>query len=332
MAGRDRSLARACGHRARAVAAAAIGYEMCAATARLLGPEARRFWHPAAVAGVVGAAAAAEWIEGEGTNLVDAVGHALSLAGGSIVCMLERSDTRFVHRAHAAGAGLLAARSAAAGLAATRFGVESPRGFLAAFQSSADPQTAAGGSGVAIAEVAYRLHGASGFAHGAIDAARRLAPLEPGDITGLAVDVSPAAAALAGSLAPAGDDDAWWSVPHAVAVALTEDPAAEFPAGLSTSPAALQLAARCALVTTRSDLGAAVRVELASGASLAETVDVPTGHAGNPLSDAQRIGKWDRLAGEGGAEAFARALEIGSQPFARTLDALLGEQPAITPS
>ena len=222
MAGRDRSLARACGHRARAVAAAAIGYEMCAATARLLGPEARRFWHPAAVAGVVGAAAAAEWIEGEGTNLVDAVGHALSLAGGSIVCMLERSDTRFVHRAHAAGAGLLAARSAAAGLAATRFGVESPRGFLAAFQSSADPQAAAGGSGVAIAEVAYRLHGASGFAHGAIDAARRLAPLEPGDITGLAVDVSPAAAALAGSLAPAGDDDAWWSVPHAVAVALTD--------------------------------------------------------------------------------------------------------------
>lgn len=309
---------------ARAATAAAIGYELCAATARLLDAEARRFWHPTTVAGLVGAAGAAAWIDAEDAHLTAAVGHALSLAGGSIVCMLELSETRFVHRAHAANAGLLAARSAAAGLRATRLGLESPRGFLTAFASDADPAALLGDGDPAIAGAMYRLHPATGFAQGAIDAARTLAPIAPGPVASLRVDVSPAAAALAGNVAPSTDDDAWWSVPHAVAVALTSDPAVAFAGGLTPQPATLALARLCTLEATRSDLGARVQLELADGRSLAATVAVPTGHPLAPLTDEQRIGKWNSLAGEGGGAAFGRALAIGERPFAETVGALLG--------
>jgi len=117
--------------------AAALGYELCVATARLLGSDGKRFWHATALAGTVGAAAAAAWVYRRHDHLVSAVGHAFSIAGGSTTCMLERSDTRYVHRAHAAAAGVLAARAACAGLDGTRFGIEAAQGFLAAVRSDA---------------------------------------------------------------------------------------------------------------------------------------------------------------------------------------------------
>src|SRR5690606_21665088 len=76
--------------------AAHAGYEVTCRLGRALGPDHRRHFHATTTAGTVGAAVAAALALG--TDPVAAAGHAISLAGGSIVALLERSPTRLLHR------------------------------------------------------------------------------------------------------------------------------------------------------------------------------------------------------------------------------------------
>jgi 2-methylcitrate dehydratase PrpD len=198
--------------------AACAGYEATVRLALALGPEHRRYWHATATAGSVGAAIGGALALGlDEQRAATAVGHASSVAGGSIVCMLERSGTRFFHRAHAAATGVAAARSAGAGLAATQNGLDGERGLFAAMGGSAgglgEPRSRA-----AIEEVAFRLHAATGFAQAAIEAAAELAPIAAS--ARVVLELPPAAAAMSGSTRPETREDAWWSAPYAVAVTL----------------------------------------------------------------------------------------------------------------
>ena len=198
--------------------AAAAGYEATVRLGIALGAEHRRHWHPTATAGAVGAAVAAAVASSlDREQVVDAAAHAISVAGGSILAIRERSDTRFFHRAHAAATGLAAARAAAEGLAGTRGGLETSSGLFAAMGGSPERLLAARDR-LAIEETTFRVHAATGFAHAAIEAAAELAPVEdPGRIV---VETTPAALALAGEADPATDEEAWWSVPYAVVVTL----------------------------------------------------------------------------------------------------------------
>jgi 2-methylcitrate dehydratase PrpD len=166
----------------------------------------------------VGAAVAAALALGlDEEHVADAAGHAASVAGGSIVAILERSGTRVFHRSHAAATGIAAARAAAAGLRATREGLESKRGLFAAM--SGDPEALlAERERLAIEETTFRIYAASGFAHAAIEAARELAPVESAER--IEVEVPPATAALAAIVDPQTDEEAWWSTQYAVAVTL----------------------------------------------------------------------------------------------------------------
>jgi 2-methylcitrate dehydratase PrpD len=209
------SVVRECGGDARAAAA---GYEVIARLGLALGPGHRRYWHTSATAGTVGAAVAAALALGlDEERIADAAGHAASVAGGSILAILERSGTRMFHRSHAAATGIAAARAAAAGLRATREGLESERGLFAAM--SGDPEVLlAERELLAIEETTFRIYAASGFAHAAIEAARELAPVESAER--IEVEVPPATAALAAIADPQTDDEAWWSTQYAVAVTL----------------------------------------------------------------------------------------------------------------
>jgi 2-methylcitrate dehydratase PrpD len=206
---------RQCGGDARAAVA---GYEVIARLGLALGPEHRRFWHTSATAGAVGAAVAAALALGlEDEQVADAAGHAASVAGGSIVALVERSGTRFFHRSHATATGISAARAAAAGLHATREGLESERGLFAAM--SGDPEALlAERERLAIEETTFRIYAATGFAHAAIEAARELAPVESAE--NVEVHLPPAALALAAVDDPQTDEEAWWSTQYAVAVTL----------------------------------------------------------------------------------------------------------------
>jgi 2-methylcitrate dehydratase PrpD len=209
------SVVRECGGDA---GAAAAGYEATARLGLALGPEHRRYWHSSATAGIVGAAIAAATSRGlSEDHVLDAARHAISVAGGSILAILERSGTRFFHRAHAAAAGIAAAQAAEAGLAGTRGGLESERGLFAAMGGS-PTQLLAARDRPAIAETTFRTYATTGFAHAAVEAAQELAPVE--GARRVVVEAPAATVALAGNTDPQTDEEAWWSVPYAVAVTL----------------------------------------------------------------------------------------------------------------
>jgi len=196
--------------------AAHAGYEVTARLGRALGADHRRYWHATATAGTVGGAVAAALALG--TDPVAAAGHAISVAGGSIVCLLERSGTRLVHREHAAAAALRCARMAV--LPASRAGLEHERGLFAAMGGS-PAELLAPGTRAALSEISLRRHATTGFAQAAVDAALELGPVEhPGDGSAIVVEAPAAAVALAGDPAPRDAEQAWWSIPHAVAVTL----------------------------------------------------------------------------------------------------------------
>lgn len=198
--------------------AAAAGYEVTVRLGLALGPEHRRYWHTSATAGTVGAAVAAALALGlDDERVADAAGHAASVAGGSILAILERSGTRVFHRSHAAATGIAAAQAAVAGLRATREGLESERGLFAAMRG--DPGALlAERERLAIEETTFRIYAASGFVHAAIEAARELAPMESAER--VEVQVPQATAAIAAIADPQTDEDAWWSTQYGVAVTL----------------------------------------------------------------------------------------------------------------
>lgn len=198
--------------------AAGAGYEATTRLALALGPEHRRYWHATATAGTIGAAVAAAVLLGlDERGTTQAAAHAASVAGGSILCMVERSGTRIFHRMHAVATGIAAARAALAGLCGTTGGLQGERGLFAAMGGHAERLFAAPAAG-AIGDVSFRLHAATGFAHAAIEAAQEVAPADAR--SRVVVELPAASAALASNSRPATDEEAWWSVPYAVAVTL----------------------------------------------------------------------------------------------------------------
>lgn len=269
------SVVQECGGDARAAAA---GYEATARLGVALGPEHRRHWHSTATAGTVGAAIAAAVARDLGHDgILAAAGHAISVAGGSILAILERSGTRFFHRAHAAAAGIAAADAAEAGLAATRGGLEPDRGLFAATGGS-PAHIAAAREGLAIEEITFRIHAATGFAQAAVEAAHELAPIDGAER--VVVEAPPAAVALAGNSNPQSDEEAWWSVPYAVAVALL---------GLDLEDRALLHDSRVRSLLERIEVreGAVSRVEVDGREASCAEAHVPT--------DDELVAKWRTL-------------------------------------
>ena len=304
------------------VEAAALGYEVIAAVATLLGPGARRYWHAAALAGTPGAAAAAARLAGGDAGVVTAaVAHALSVTGGSIECMLERSQTRYVHRAHAVRSGLACAGAALAGLGATQFGLESPNGLLAAVGSDVDVTTDPLGSAPALVATALRPWATTGFAQAVVDAARELGPVPADDVASVAISVSPGAATLAGNLQPHTDEEAWWSVAHACCTTLVHG-AEALEDGLADDPAVTGILGRCVVSGDRADLGAGVEVALRDGSTRRATVPFALGDPSRPLGDVHQLAKWRSVTGEDGAETLRRCLAIAERPFSELVPLL----------
>jgi 2-methylcitrate dehydratase PrpD len=150
-----------------------------------------------------------------GTDPVVAAGHAISVAGGSILALLERrSQTWVVHRDHAVGAALRCAQLTE--LRATGEGLEHPQGLFAAMGGSPERLLEPFEEG-AIAGTSLRAHATSGFNQALVEAARDL----DDDGGPILVEAPAATLALAGDPPPGTAEDAWWSAPHAVAATLS---------------------------------------------------------------------------------------------------------------
>jgi 2-methylcitrate dehydratase PrpD len=255
--------------------AAHAGYEVTTRLARALGPGHRRHWHATTTAGTVGGAVAAAIALG--TDPVAAAGHAASLAGGSIVALLERSGTRFLHRDHAAATALRCARCA--GVPATRTGLEHASGLFAAMGGAAEGLTATA-ERPALAQTSFRAHATTGFAHALVEAAQELAPL--GHDGAIVAEAPAAALALADAPAPADAEAAWWSCQHAVAVTLL---------GLDLADPATVADARVAELRERIELRVSAdgSSAVSAGGARAERA------AARALTDADLVAKWRTL-------------------------------------
>jgi 2-methylcitrate dehydratase PrpD len=252
--------------------AAHAGYEVTARLGAALGPEHRRYWHATATAGTIGGAVAAALALG--TDPVNAAGHAVSVAGGSIVSVLERTGTRLIHRDHAAQTALRCA--AAAQLAPAYDGLEHPRGLFAAMGGSPDTLLRAT-TEPAIGAVSFRRHHTSGFNQAAVEAARELAPVDPSAEVWLQVPEATAALAAIGH--PQGEAEAWWSAQHAVAATLL---ALDLGRCAVDDPELVALRERVQLT-----VGPTSRVTVAG--RMAERTQAA------PLTDDDLIAKWERL-------------------------------------
>jgi len=313
-----------------ALSAGALGYEVTTRFATALGPAHRRYWHATATAGIVGAAAgASRALGGSWQETVAAVGHAASVAGGSIQAIVERSGTRFFHRAHAAAAGVAAARVARAGGApATRYGLEGDGGVLAALSGDSDSELLlAERVEPAIATTGIRLHAASGFAHGAAEAAATLGSVRPESISEVRITISAGAAALASNPHPLDDEQAWWSVEHTVAACLAAGDVSVLERGLSADPSVRDLAGRVAVETGDVGWGAVVALRRTDGEEQTAVSDVPLGHPERPAGEEELLAKWRRLTASDGS-ALLETLCSPSSSLEDVLDQALGHRRA----
>jgi 2-methylcitrate dehydratase PrpD len=305
--------------------AAVTGYEMMVRLAEMFGSEHRRFWHATAVAGTIGAAtAAAILLRCDREKVIDAVGHASSITSGSAQAQIERTKTPLIHRAFAAGAGVAAARAAAAGLTGIRGGLDQQRGPFAAVEMETITASLQHRPLTCLEETGFRLHPATGFAHTAVDAALSLGPLPPASIENVSVVVSPQAAAAASDRQPSTAEEAWWSIEHAVATCLVHGTTQPLLRGVSDDPVVLRICQ--ATTVTADDAGWQARVEVtvSGGQKLTAFATTPLGHGEQRPTDTELAAKFERLTGGDGRAALQGLIASdGELPFATVVNRFL---------
>jgi 2-methylcitrate dehydratase PrpD len=308
------------------IEAAVAGYEVMIRLAETFGSEHRQLWHATPVAGTVGAAAASGILLRCGPDaLVDAIGHASAIASGSSQGQVERTGTRLVHRAFAAGAGVAAAARAAAGLVGIRGGLDRQRGAFAGVRTENIEACLGPRASTCLEETGFRLHPATGFAHAAIDAALRLGPLPATAIARVVVEIGPRSAlAMASDPAPATDEDAWWSIQHAVATCLVRGTTQPLAVGLTDDSDVVRVCRSTTLTATDAGWSARVEVTTSDGRVLSAAADAPLGQAPNLATDAQLTEKFERLTNAGGQSILNALLAgDGELPFMSFVDRCL---------
>jgi 2-methylcitrate dehydratase PrpD len=278
--------------------AAVAGYEACVRMAAFLGPRHRRWFHSTATAGTVGAAAAAAMLlcpdDGALTN---ALGHAISVIGGSAQCLGEHSGTQVFHRAHAVRSGIAAARAAADGLLATRLGFEGTGGLLAGPEPAERARAALlDDRPAAIGTTSVRLYATAGWNQAAAEAAVAQPRSALKDSPELAVHVHPTAADV-GSGPVACGRDRWWSLEWSVATALvTADPQVSPETPVKDEALRERLALTMVVVGDQpSPLTAEVSLTGAGRPASTTSVSYPAGHYSRPASAEQLAAKWSGM-------------------------------------
>jgi len=213
----------------RLLDAIVAGYEATIRLGRAVGPAHYALWHNTGTCGSIGAAAAsASLLDLSDDQCADALALAVSQSAGLWQTRHEPGNIgKQLHTAHAARAGVTAARLAAGGLRGPQRILEGPQGFFAAMCPGADPQAVLAdyGSDWLIRDVSTKPWPACRHAHAAIDAALLLrsedGPLPTGEI---AVETYRDALAFCDNRRPEVPLEAKFSLQHAVAVALVRGP------------------------------------------------------------------------------------------------------------
>lgn len=218
----------------RVLTAAAVGYDVMCSIGTLLGAAEAygRGFHPTAVAGALGAAAAvASLLDLDEERTTHALGLAANMAAGSLEFLSDGSWTKRLNAGHAAATGLRAAKLAAAGFTAPEKALEGRDGFLRQYGAGVVPgRPLRLEFGKGALDTSIKFYPCCRYMHGNIDLLRDIHNENPGlrveDIDSINVGVIKAGAALVSEpaerkLVVTTPVDAQFNMPFGAAVALS---------------------------------------------------------------------------------------------------------------
>jgi 2-methylcitrate dehydratase PrpD len=159
------------------LAASVAGYEVGIRVGEFLGRSHYRIFHTTATAGTLAAAAATGRLLGlDATTMLHAFGSAGTQAAGLWEFLRDAADSKQLHCAHAASAGLASAWLAKDGFTGARRILEGEQGLGAGMSSDADPARLVAGLGQrwATAETSFKYHASCRHTHPSADALQAL--------------------------------------------------------------------------------------------------------------------------------------------------------------
>ena len=308
------------------LAAVVAGYEVGVRVGEFLGRSHYRIFHTTGTAGTLAAAAAVgRLLRLDVGQMAHAFGSAGTQAAGLWEFLREAADSKQLHTAHAASAGLTAAYLAADGFTGARRIFEGAQGMGAAFSRDADPARLVDrlGERWALAETSFKFHASCRHTHPAADAllhAMRTNGLVAADIESVTAHVHQGAIDVLGPVVdPQTVHQSKFSMGTVLGLVATRGSAglADFDAHWRDADVAA-FRDRVAMALD-ADVDAAyparwigkVALRTRDGRTFDARVDEPKGDPGNTLDSAEIEAKAERLAayrdGASGAE-IARAI------------------------
>ena len=168
------AVAQALGRSGRELLTACVaGYEVGIRVGEFLGRSHYRIFHTTGTAGTFAAAAAVGHLLGlDAQQMRHAIGSAGTQSAGLWEFLRDAADSKQLHTAHAAGAGLTAAYLAKDGFTGARRVLDGKQGLAAGMSTDADAAKLADGLGTrwTLAETSFKFHAACRHTHPAADA------------------------------------------------------------------------------------------------------------------------------------------------------------------
>lgn len=305
------------------LAAVVAGYEVGIRVGEFLGRSHYRTFHTTGTAGTLAAAAAVgRLLHLTPERMLNALGSAGTQSAGLWEFLRDGADSKQLHTAHAAGAGLAAAYLARDGFTGARRILEGRQGMAAGMSTDADPSRLVDGLGTrwALAETSFKYHASCRHTHPAADALQqvmRANALSAGDVKRVVARVHQGAIDVLGPVVdPTTVHQSKFSMGTVLGLIAVDGRAglAEFDAHYR-DPAVTAFRDRVAMeLDDEVDRAYPARwigkvtVETVDGRRLDGRVDEPKGDPGNTLSPAELEEKAVRLARyrDGASEAEAR--------------------------
>lgn len=319
---------------AQLMAACVAGYEVGIRVGEFLGRSHYRIFHTTATAGTLAAAAAVGHLLGlTPAQMQHAFGSAGTQSAGLWEFLRTAADSKQLHTAHAAAAGLMAAYLAKDGFTGAQDIFTGPQGLAAGMSTDAHPAKLSDGLGTrwATAETSFKWHASCRHTHPAADALLQVMQhnhLQPADLAQVTCHVHQGAIDVLGPVVqPSTVHQSKFSMGTVLALAARFGHAGltEFDSHfLAPDTVALREKVRMVL-DTEVDTAypqrwiGKVTVQTTDGRTLHGRVDEPKGDPGNSLSRQEITDKALRLAAYGSQVPAAQAQQAVARLWQVTL-------------
>jgi len=300
--------------------AAVAGYEVGIRVGEFLGRSHYKVFHTTGTAGTLAAAAAVGSLLGlNAAQMQHAFGSAGTQSAGLWEFLRTAADSKQLHTAHAAAAGLMSACLARDGFTGAVQILEGPQGMAAGMSSDADPAKLTDGLGTrwATAETSFKYHASCRHTHPAADALLQVMQanhLKPADLARVVTHVHQGAIDVLGPVVnPATVHQSKFSMGtvlglvarfgHAGLVEFDQHFQEDLTVALRNK-VVMELDAEVDAAYPRRWIGK-VTVTTTDGRTLQGRVDEPKGDPGNTLSRDEITAKAQRLAAFSGGASEA---------------------------